>query len=90
MMADFKRGRLMARALVTAAIILVGLMGAARQSYAGTRGASVIGTWTGESNCVGDRPACKNEIVVYRFEAVAGKPGVVTLFGFSRPPFSPS
>lgn len=40
---------------------------------------SVIGTWHGESICVGDRPACKNEEVVYRFEAVAGKPGVVTL-----------
>lgn len=40
---------------------------------------SVLGTWTGESICVGDRPACKNEIVVYRFEAIAGKPDVVLL-----------
>jgi hypothetical protein len=39
---------------------------------------SVLGTWTGESICVGNRPACKNEVVVYRFEAVAGKSGVVT------------
>jgi hypothetical protein len=42
--------------------------------------ASVIGTWKGESICVGNRPACKNEIVVYRFEAVPGKAGVVLLF----------
>jgi hypothetical protein len=40
---------------------------------------SVLGTWKGESICVGDRPACKNEVVVYRFEAVTGKPGVVLL-----------
>lgn len=39
--------------------------------------ASVLGTWKGESICTGNRPACKNEIVVYRFEAVAGKRGVV-------------
>ena len=41
--------------------------------------ASVIGTWSGESICVGDRPACKNETVVYRFEPVAGKSTVITL-----------
>lgn len=41
--------------------------------------ASVLGTWKGESICVGNRPACKNEIVVYRFEAVAGKSDVVLL-----------
>jgi hypothetical protein len=43
--------------------------------------ASVIGTWKGESICVGNHPACKNEIAVYRFEAVAGKSDVVVLFG---------
>ena len=41
---------------------------------------SVIGSWRGDSTCVGDRPACKNEDVVYRFEAIAGEPGVVLLF----------
>lgn len=40
---------------------------------------SVFGTWKGESICVGNRPACKNEVVVYRFEAVPGKAGVVLL-----------
>ncbi len=38
---------------------------------------SVLGTWKGESTCVGNRPACKNEVVVYRFEAIPGKVGVI-------------
>jgi hypothetical protein len=42
--------------------------------------ASVLGTWKGDSICVGNRPACKNEIVVYRFAAVPGKVGVVLNF----------
>jgi hypothetical protein len=41
---------------------------------------SIVGTWTGESICVGNRPACKNETVVYRFEPVAGRSTLVTLF----------
>jgi hypothetical protein len=28
---------------------------------------SVIATWHGESICLGNRPACRNEEVVYRF-----------------------
>jgi hypothetical protein len=43
--------------------------------------ASVLGTWKGDSTCVGNHPACKNEVVVYRFEAIPGKPGVVLLLG---------
>ena len=41
---------------------------------------SIVGTWTGRSICVGNRPACKNELVVYRFEPVAGRSTLVTLF----------
>lgn len=41
---------------------------------------SVLGTWKGESICTGNRPACKNEVVVYRFEPVPGKSGVLLLF----------
>ena len=37
----------------------------------------VLGTWAGQSICVGDRPACKNEHVVYRFVAVDARPGFV-------------
>ena len=40
----------------------------------------VIGTWKGDSTCRGNRPACKNEVVVYRFEAVAGKPDAILWF----------
>jgi hypothetical protein len=40
---------------------------------------SIVGTWTGESICVGNRPACKNERVVYRVEPVAGRSTLVTL-----------
>lgn len=40
--------------------------------------AGVTGTWSGESICVGNRPACKNETVVYRFET--GRSTLVTLF----------
>ena len=31
------------------------------------RVAAFTGTWTGTSTCVGKNPACKNEVVVYRF-----------------------
>jgi hypothetical protein len=41
---------------------------------------SVLGTWKGESSCTGNRPACKNEVVVYRFEAIPGKSDVVLQF----------
>src|SRR6266568_4959883 len=41
---------------------------------------SVFGTWKGDSTCRGNRPACKNEVVVYRFEAVAGKPDAILWF----------
>ena len=44
-----------------------------------TDASSLVGTWSGESICVGNRPACKNEVVVYRFEPVAGRSTLVTL-----------
>jgi hypothetical protein len=42
---------------------------------------SVVGTWKGESLCVGNRPACKNEVAVYRFEAIPGKAGMFLQLG---------
>ena len=42
--------------------------------------AGVTGTWRGDSVCVGNRPACKNEVVVYRFEPVAGRSTLITVF----------
>ena len=42
--------------------------------------AIALGTWTGTSICVGDRPACKNETVVYRVLPIEGQPAKVRLF----------
>jgi hypothetical protein len=42
--------------------------------------ASVSGTWSGTSTCVGNRPACKNEIVVYRFIPIDGHPNQLRLY----------
>lgn len=65
---------------IGSALLLVLL--AANLAFADTRHgiATVIGTWTGTSTCVGNRPACKNEVVVYRIVAVDGKPEVVALY----------
>jgi hypothetical protein len=40
-----------------------------------------VGTWTGTSTCVGNRPACKNETVVYRFVPVGDQPAKLRLYG---------
>jgi hypothetical protein len=42
---------------------------------------SILGTWKGESICVGNQPACKDEVVVYLFEAIPGRPDRVMLYG---------
>jgi hypothetical protein len=41
--------------------------------------AGLTGTWRGESVCVGNRTTCKNEVVVYRLEPVAGRSTLITL-----------
>jgi hypothetical protein len=69
---------------VLRALIITGFIttvaGSGKTQMARAMNASaIVGTWTGESICVGNRPACRNEVVVYRFEPVAGKPTVVTL-----------
>jgi hypothetical protein len=41
----------------------------------------VAGTWTGESICTDpNRPACKNEMVVYRVAPVEGKPKLFAMY----------
>lgn len=42
---------------------------------------SAIGTWAGTSTCVGNRPACKNESVVYRIVPVDGAAAKVRMYG---------
>ena len=41
--------------------------------------AGITGTWSGKSVCVGNRAACKNEMVIYRFEPVPGRSTLLTL-----------
>src|SRR5262245_54054681 len=48
--------------------------------YGNAQPASPIGNWRGESICVGNRPACKNEDVVYRVEGVPGRPSSLIVF----------
>jgi hypothetical protein len=71
---------------ITRALILTVFIASAAGSAQAFQGraramsaASVAGTWTGESICVGKRPACNNEVVVYRFEPVTGNSTLVTL-----------
>ena len=67
------------QALILAAFIVIIASSSQGQTARQMSAADVLGTWSGESICVGNRPACKNEVVVYRFEPVAGKSSVVTL-----------
>lgn len=67
------------RGLIAAAF-LTGFASAGKAQTAQEMSASdLAGTWTGQSICVGNRMGCKNEVVVYRFEPVAGKSTVITL-----------
>ena len=67
-------------ALITA--IFVGSVAISAQGQGLARpmsAAGITGTWSGQSVCVGKRPACKNEVVVYRFEPVAGRSTLIPL-----------
>ena len=69
------------RGLIVATFLAsVAITGQAQGLARAMSAAGVTGTWSGESICLGNRPACKNEIVVYRFEPVAGKSTLITLF----------
>src|SRR4029079_18461825 len=70
------------RASLAVAIALCGCLGstvapAAREPHPASGLDFILGTWTGTSTCVGDRPACKNETVVYRCVPMEGHPGQV-------------
>ena len=58
-------------------IILALLVGVCLRISAATD--SPMGVWRGDSLCTTDAPACKNEKVVYYIEAVADKPGYVSI-----------
>ena len=68
------------RALILAAFIAsLASSGRAQGIARPMSAAGVTGTWSGESVCVGNRQACKNELVVYRFEPVVGRSTLMTL-----------
>ena len=67
-------------AIVTTDLQLVGPPSSAHALDASFNASSIVGTWRGESICVGVRPACKDEKVVYRFETIQEKLGVLRLF----------
>src|SRR6476469_4292937 len=56
-----------------AVLILSGAHGVSGAPNGKDEPARVIGTWTGESICAGNRPACRNEVVVYRIEPISGR-----------------
>jgi len=68
------------RALIVAVFVAsVAISGRAQGLARATSAAGITGTWKGESVCIGNRPACKNEVVAYRFEPVAGRSNLITL-----------
>ena len=67
-------------AIITIAAVACATVTARQSPHSGVSPQGIIGTWTGQSVCVGNRPACKNEEVVYRFVAVPGKVDTVTQY----------
>ncbi|MGB9178740.1 MAG: hypothetical protein WCB68_05775 [Pyrinomonadaceae bacterium] len=77
------------RQLTVAAVIIVIVILAASVCAAGygVQGqlkaddgrSKLVGNWTGESICAGNRPACHDEKVVYRVAKTADKPDMVTI-----------
>ena len=65
--------------IIVISITIFAASGKAQGLARAMNASSVVGTWSGESICVGHRPACKNEVVVYRFEPVAGNSTLLTL-----------
>ena len=39
----------------------------------------LVGNWSGESKCTGDRSACHDETVVYHIAKLSGKPGWMSI-----------
>ena len=71
------KSKLACALLVAAAAFCFGPVWSSRAS---ANPPAAVGTWTGESICTDkNRPACKNEVVVYRIEEISGKQGVLLL-----------
>jgi hypothetical protein len=77
MMMRSKSMRVVAAVIVSVACLTIGSHGstiAVRDA-----GADLVGNWTGESICVGDRPACHDEQVIYRITKAPDPAGKVTI-----------
>jgi hypothetical protein len=48
-------------------------------AYSAPAQSTVAGTWRGQSLCVAEASACRNENVVYYIKDVPGRPGVVLI-----------
>ena len=84
MRGDFKVTNVSAFVLVammlTLAVILFAAVPALRQNNASDSLSKILGDWEGESICVDkNRPACKNEHVVYHIKKKDGGTDVVTI-----------
>jgi hypothetical protein len=71
-------------ALLTLTFVLVAAVPGLRQDAGGGKKDSdslskVLGDWEGESVCTGNRPACKNEHVVYHIKKKEGEADAVTV-----------
>src|ERR1044072_5712827 len=65
---------------VVLAAALPGLRRGARQDVKSSDTLSKLpGDWAGESVCVGDRPACEDELVVYHIRRKEGAPDTLTI-----------
>jgi len=78
MICNYRQG--LSIAIIAIAAIACATITAKQTQQSGAAPQAPIGTWTGQSICVGNHPACKNEEVVYRFVAVPGKVDAVILY----------
>ena len=68
---------LLATIIVSGAFLVIG--GQASPTVVVNAGADLVGNWTGESICVGNRPACHDERVIYRIQKAPDPAGKVTI-----------
>ena len=61
--------------MIAIAVLLAG----AGAATAEEDGIGLVGRWTGDSICVGNRPACKNESVIYRIAKPPDREGRITI-----------
>jgi hypothetical protein len=61
------------------AVVLVLIHFSAKAVAVNDDGSSLVGNWTGESLCVGNRPACHDEKVIYRIPKAPDEAGNVTI-----------